>query len=65
MPEPGRFHLTLTADGRPVAHGWWDDETTARHQFTSLVGEQGRPGVQITLVDEATGETLTAWPEEP
>lgn len=60
-----RFHLTLTADGRPVAHGWWADEATARRRFTEWVGEHGRPGVRVTLVDETTGAVLTVWPEEP
>lgn len=60
----GRFHLTLTTAGRPVMHGWWGSEAIARGKFTRWVGDWGRDGVHIALVDEATGETLEAWPEE-
>ena len=60
--NPERYHLTLTASGRPVLHGWWGDEAVARGKFTSLVGEQGRDGGRVTLVDEETGETLDSWP---
>jgi hypothetical protein len=62
MDDPGRYHLTLTADGRPVLHGWWDSETTARRKFRSMVGEYGRDGVRITLVDEETSDELASWP---
>ncbi|WP_030168865.1 hypothetical protein [Streptomyces sp. NRRL S-813] len=62
--RPGRYHVTLSAAGRPVLHGWWDSEPTARPKFTSIVGEHGRDGVTITLVDEETGETLTTWPDK-
>lgn len=61
---PGRFHVTLTAGGRRVLDGWWNDEATARRKLLSLVGEQGRDGVVATLVDEVSGETLTTWPDE-
>lgn len=60
-----RYHLTLIADGQPVAHGWWADEEVARRRFTEWVGEHGQPGVRVTLVDEETGTVLTVWPEEP
>lgn len=64
MTGPGRYHLTLTVDGRPMMHGWWDDETTARRQFTQWIGERGSlPGAHVTLVDEETGEELDSWPE--
>ncbi|MFD4968976.1 hypothetical protein [Streptomyces sp. NPDC058424] len=63
---PERYHLTLTADGRPAMHGWWGRETTARRKFRDWVGEYGSArGARITLVDEETGETLTTWPDEP
>ncbi|WP_409469043.1 hypothetical protein [Streptomyces sp. HC307] len=62
--QPGRFHLTLTTAGRPAAHGWWGSEETARRKFASWVGDWGRPGARVTLVDEETGETLTTWPGE-
>ncbi|MFF7147438.1 hypothetical protein ACFZAO_05115 [Streptomyces griseoaurantiacus] len=60
---PGRYHVTLTAEGRRVLDGWWNDEITARRKVRSLVGEQGRDGVVVTLVDTVSGETLTTWPE--
>jgi len=58
---PGRFHLTLTSAGRPVAHGWWGSEATARSKFAEWVG---RPvaDARVTLVDEETGETIDDWP---
>ncbi|MFI8191321.1 hypothetical protein ACIF8T_21300 [Streptomyces sp. NPDC085946] len=62
--HPDRYHLTLSSDGRPVAQGWWASEATARGKFTEWVGDWGKPGVQVTLIDEDTGETLTEWPEE-
>lgn len=65
MTSPGRYHLLLAIDGRPMMHGWWDDETTARDKFRRWVGEYGSmPGARITLVDEVTGETLASWPED-
>lgn len=60
---PGRYRLTLTSAGRPAAHGWWASEATARSKFRDWVGDWGRPGARITLVDEETGATLTAWPD--
>lgn len=57
-----RFHLTLTADGRPAMHGWWGSEVTARAKMATWIGSWGGPGVRITLVDEVTGETLDEWP---
>ncbi|MFF0736933.1 hypothetical protein ACFYVK_35630 [Streptomyces chartreusis] len=66
MDEPGRYHLILTAGGRPVQHGWWGSEAVARRKFTRWVGEHGAiPGARVTLVDEETGTVLTTWPEEP
>jgi hypothetical protein len=64
VDHPERYHLTLTRDGRPAMHGWWGNEAVARGKFTEWVGEWGRPGAHITLVDEEAGETLTTWPEE-
>lgn len=64
--NPGRYHLLLAVDGRPMMHGWWDDEATARRQWTAWIGERGSmPDARITLADEETGETLANWPEEP
>jgi len=59
---PDRYHLTLTAAGRPAMHGWWPSEVTARGKFATWVGSWGVPGAQIVLVDEETGETLAEWP---
>jgi len=58
-----RFHLTLSAAGRPVMHGWWPLEATARGKFTRWVGS-GVADARVVLVDEATGQTLAQWPEE-
>ncbi|MFD0053015.1 hypothetical protein ACFVHR_04725 [Streptomyces sp. NPDC127168] len=61
---PGRFHLTLTAAGREMLHGWWASEPVARTKFTAWVGRHGdRPGARITLTDDETSETLTTWPD--
>ncbi|MGQ3551673.1 hypothetical protein [Streptomyces rochei] len=60
----GRYRVTVTVEGRPLMHGWWGSETTARRKFTAWVGEHGsRPGARVTLTDEETGETLTEWPD--
>ncbi|AWT42534.1 MULTISPECIES: hypothetical protein [Streptomyces] len=64
MTSPGRYHLLLTTDGRPVQHGWWDSEPVARDKLKSWIGEWGRPGARITLTDEETGRVLTTWPDE-
>jgi hypothetical protein len=63
--NPERYHLTLTSAGRPVMHGWWPLESTARGQLPVWVGSWGGlPDARITLVDEETGTVLTTWPEE-
>ncbi|MFF7824162.1 hypothetical protein ACFZCM_02965 [Streptomyces rochei] len=60
----GRYRVTVTVQGRPLMHGWWGSETTARRKFASWIGEHGsRPGARVTLTDEETGETLTEWPD--
>jgi len=63
-PGPERYHLALTVDGRPVAHGWWASEAVARDRHTEWVGDWGRPGARVVLVDTVAGETLTTWPDE-
>lgn len=61
--NPERFHLTLASAGRPVMHGWWGSEKTARDMIAVWVGSWGElPNARVTLVDEETGETLTEWP---
>lgn len=65
VPAPGRYRLLLTAAGRPVMHGWWGLEATARDMLPVWVGSWGDlADARITLVDEETGETLTTWPDE-
>ncbi|MFD0210640.1 hypothetical protein ACFVH9_16270 [Streptomyces hirsutus] len=60
-----RYHLTLTAAGRPAMHGWWGSEAVARNKFVAWVGAYGAlPDAQVTLVDEDTGAVLTVWPDE-
>lgn len=59
-----RYHLTLSRDGTPAVHGWWGREETARRKLTAWIGDWGKPGVGITLVDEETGTVLTEWPGE-
>lgn len=59
----GRFHVTLFSAGRPIQHGWWPLESTARGKFRDWVGS-GVADARVTLVDEATGETLDEWPVE-
>ncbi|MEV7034662.1 hypothetical protein AB0N99_31075 [Streptomyces sp. NPDC093272] len=61
-PDPSRYHLLLTLDGRPAQHGWWGSEATARRKLKAWVGDWGRPGARITLADEETGERLDEWP---
>lgn len=64
--NPDRYHLILTAGGRPVQHGWWGSETVARRKFTTWIGEHGGiEGARVTLVDEQDGTVLTEWPETP
>jgi hypothetical protein len=66
MTSPGRYHLLLTTRGRPIQHGWWASEDTARDKFRRWVGAVGStPDPWVTLADEETGTVLTAWPEEP
>ncbi|MFF9176002.1 hypothetical protein [Streptomyces sp. NPDC014793] len=64
MTGPGRYHVQLTAAGRPVVHGWWGSEAVARRKLARWVGDWGRDGTRVTLTDEETGETLTEWPAE-
>lgn len=62
----GRYHLTLTASGRPVMHGWWNSESVARAQVSVWIGSWGDlPEARIELTDEETGRRLAMWPQEP
>lgn len=64
--NPERFHLVLSTHGRPVMHGWWASEETARRKLTRWIGEHSAmPGPSITLTDEETGTVLTTWPDQP
>ncbi|MBL3671766.1 hypothetical protein JL475_39205 [Streptomyces sp. M2CJ-2] len=65
-PGPDRrYHLTLTAAGRPAMHGWWGSEATARDKFVVWVGVYGAlPDVQVILVDAEAGAVLRVWPDE-
>ncbi|CAM5671737.1 hypothetical protein SVIOM74S_01274 [Streptomyces violarus] len=47
-----------------MMQGWWGTEAVARDRFRDWVGDWGRPGARITLVDEETGSVLTAWSED-
>ncbi|MFE1949987.1 hypothetical protein ACFW9D_05895 [Streptomyces sp. NPDC059524] len=62
MDPAGRYRLTLTIDGRPVANGWWSRLETAESKFTSWVGTYGSDGARIELVDTTTGQTVRSWP---
>ncbi|MEV7364228.1 hypothetical protein [Streptomyces sp. NPDC091299] len=63
MDDPGRYRVTLTAEGEPVMLGWWDLEATARRKYARLIGEQGsRAGAHVSLVDTETGNELASWP---
>ncbi|MET9521548.1 hypothetical protein [Streptomyces coeruleorubidus] len=61
-PPPGRYHLTLTSDDRPVMHGWWGSEPVSRAKFRDWIGEHGT--LPDARVDEEAGTTLTTWPDE-
>ncbi|MEU7428597.1 hypothetical protein [Streptomyces sp. NPDC040750] len=63
MTAPGRFHLLLASCGRPVQHGWWNREATARDKFRRWIGAYGdMPDAGITLTDDETTRVLAAWP---
>ncbi|WP_428956255.1 hypothetical protein [Streptomyces sp. cg35] len=60
--EPGRYRVSLTVGGVRVANGWWNLLATAEKKWTGWVGEQGRDGARIELVDTETSDVLKAWP---
>ncbi|MFD5952023.1 hypothetical protein ACFWAZ_38950 [Streptomyces collinus] len=62
-----RFHLILTAGGKPVMHGWWGKKSTAEHQYLSWIGSWGSiEGARIVLTERtADGErVLASWSED-
>ncbi|MFD5002194.1 hypothetical protein ACFWMV_04730 [Streptomyces mutabilis] len=60
----GRYRVSVTAEGRQMLQGWWEDETVARRKFVAWVGQHGnRPDAHVTLTDEETGSRLTEWPD--
>ena len=64
--NPERYHVVLESAGRPMMHGWWASEATARDKFRDWIGERGSmPDARVTLVDEETGTVLTTWPDLP
>jgi len=66
-PDPQRFHLTVSATGRPVMHGWWSRETTARDKFRDWIGAYGRmPAAHVLLVERigADERLVESWPED-
>ncbi|MGW0163877.1 hypothetical protein ACWDWT_01625 [Streptomyces sp. NPDC003343] len=63
MDNAGRYRLTLVLDDRRVMDGWWGREATGRKKFAMTVGDYGRDGARITLVDTETDEELAAWPK--
>src|ERR1051325_6493514 len=60
--NPSRYHVTLSSAGRPVQHGWWGSESTARSKSRDWVGSGGADA-RVGLVDEGTGGALHEWPE--
>lgn len=67
-PDPQRFHLTVSATGRPVMQGWWSREATARDKFRDWIGAYGRMrGAHVALTEcvGADERLLENWPGEP
>ncbi|MFE3853888.1 hypothetical protein ACFXPN_22440 [Streptomyces griseorubiginosus] len=66
-PDPQRFHLTVSATGRPVMHGWWSRESTARDKFRDWIGAYGRmPAAHVCMVERIGAEErlMESWPED-
>lgn len=62
MSETGRYELTFAADDAIVATGWWNLHATAEEKFRDWVGDHGRDGARITLVDTETEQMIKSWP---
>ncbi|MGW3150682.1 hypothetical protein ACWDG1_39775 [Streptomyces sp. NPDC001177] len=64
MSEPGRYHLTVTAGGRTVMHGWWGARAAAERMFALWVGSCSwgtLPEVAVMLRERAeVGEPVRA-----
>ncbi len=65
MDDAERYVLAVFRDGRPVVRGWWGSLVTAERKYLGWVGQHGRPGAQIMLVDQAEGRVIHSWPDEP
>jgi hypothetical protein len=62
VDDPGRYRVTVSTGDQPVMHGWWNSEATARRKFSAAVGDYGRDGMGVVLVDTETTEQLASWP---
>ncbi|WP_346138963.1 hypothetical protein [Streptomyces coeruleofuscus] len=61
-----RFHLVLTAGGRPVMRGWRGKQPTAEHQYLSCIGSWGSIDDARVVLTERTDDgerVLASWPE--
>jgi hypothetical protein len=62
-----RFHLILSAGGRPVMHGWWGKQSTSEQEYLSWIGSWGRiDGARIVLAERAVDgeQVIASWPED-
>ncbi|MFF8017044.1 hypothetical protein [Streptomyces sp. NPDC007929] len=62
-----RFHLPLTAGGKPVMHGWWGKKPTAEHQHLWWIGSWGSiEGARIVLAERADDDerVFASWSED-
>ncbi|MEU1599396.1 hypothetical protein ABZ468_42985 [Streptomyces sp. NPDC005708] len=62
MDDAGRYRVTVSTDDEPVMHGWWNNEATARRKFSAAIGNYGRDGMSVVLVDTEMTEQLATWP---
>ncbi|KUJ43034.1 hypothetical protein AB0N87_13595 [Streptomyces sp. NPDC093228] len=58
---PTGCHLTPALDGRRLMDGWWRREGKARKKFREEVGDHGRDGARILLVDTETDAELARY----
>lgn len=65
MTDPaGRYRLSVKLGDRQPITGWWNSLSTAERKWVSWVGEYGRDGNRITLVDTESGTVLQIWPPD-